>query len=109
MAPLIGNVFSIAFGRNLDAHSGARPEGGIPVLNATVVRAALAGPESDASHQCLQGRECYASSIVMTTVACTVALLLALYAGWRDSRKARWQAMRGRSAPAEVVWDAGSD
>ena len=88
-----GNVFSIAFGRNLDAHA---PAG--PALNSTA-----APPPSDASHQCLQGRECYAGSLVMTTAACALALALGVYAGWRDWRDERRRRALLARAPRLVV------
>lgn len=107
-----GNVFSIAFGRNLDAHAPAGPEATISSINSTLVEAALnarAGPESDNAHQCLLGRECYASSLVMTIVACSLALCLGLYAGWKDYRQSRRQLSRGRPPSSEVVWESSED
>ena len=107
-----GNVFSIAFGRNLDAHNRdpARPSNSSSLPD---LLARAAAPESDTSHQCLQGRECYASSLLLTIAACTLALALCVYAGWKDYRQVRRQhqhvhahGLRGRS---EVVWDAGND
>ncbi|KAI0092889.1 major facilitator superfamily domain-containing protein [Irpex rosettiformis] len=97
LSPLIGgNVFSIAFGRNLDAHAPSEPQD------------ALTLPNSDASHQCLLGRECYASSLLMTIAACSTALLLSLYAGWRDYRQAKRE-LHHRHPQGSVLWDAGED
>lgn len=103
-----GNVFSIAFGRNLDAHAPAEAAQNATTSVASVLARAAAG--SDSSHQCLQGRECYASSLVMTITACTVALTLSVYAGWRD-----WKVQKRRldgpgrgihaHVPGEVVWE----
>src|SRR5258706_4781801 len=66
---LAGNLFSLVFGRNLDAHAPTRtnvhheldhrPRGGLP--------------STDARHQCLEGRLCYADSATLTIVACVVA------------------------------------
>lgn len=113
LSPVIGgNVFSIAFGRNLDAHNPGAPEGATRNSSTSLLRSfadARADVDSDVSHQCLQGRECYASSLLMTTAACSFALLLALYAGWKDYRMSRHQLARGRSAHNEVSWESGSD
>ena len=45
-----------------------------------------AGIPTDRAHQCLSGRTCYADSLKITIAACTFALVLALYAGWKDYR-----------------------
>ena len=68
-------------------------------------------PGSDASHQCLLGRECYASSLLMTIGACVTALCLSLYAGWRDYQQAKLKEHYHHSSRARgaVVWDAGED
>lgn len=118
-----GNIFSIMFGRNLDAHAPAEPAANSTLsslspfnstLNSTLPSMlARAGPglPSDSSHQCLQGRECYAGSLVLTIAACTCALALSVVAAWRD-----WRSERRREAllraphvhvhAPEVVWDA---
>lgn len=120
-----GNVFSIAFGRNLDAHAPTEPaeptSNGTAALSAiyptlanatrALVAARAGGSvESDASHQCLQGRTCYVDSLVLTTAACTLALVLSVYAGWRDYRSEKRRSAilnRERHAPVpQVVWDA---
>ena len=82
-------MFSIAFGRNLDAHAPADPQ---PAVLANATAAAimtLRAPVDtiDKSHQCLQGKECYVGSLLMTTVACSIALVLAIWAGWWDYRQ----------------------
>ncbi|KAI0688651.1 MFS general substrate transporter [Cytidiella melzeri] len=107
LSPLLGgNMFSIAFGRNLDAHAPSEPQDSSRAsVSATLINTALkarAGP--DASHQCLLGRECYASSLLMTTAACTVALCLSLYAGWKDYRQSK-----RHGALERVVWEAAED
>ncbi|KAF8839373.1 MFS general substrate transporter [Paxillus ammoniavirescens] len=67
LAPLIGgNLFSLMFGRNLDAH---------------------AQPPSE--HQCFDGRECYVDSLKVTMVACVVSLGLSVWAGIRDGQKGK--------------------
>ncbi|EDQ98764.1 uncharacterized protein LACBIDRAFT_192361 [Laccaria bicolor S238N-H82] len=59
-----GNLFSLVFGRNLDAHE--------------------ASPS-----QCGQGLECYVATIYLTIGATFLSILLSLWAGWRDWRKIR--------------------
>lgn len=64
-SPLVGgNVFSLAFGKNLDAHT--------PTVE---------------NLQCLEGRECYVASLHMTIASTFVAFVLAVWAGHRDHRK----------------------
>ncbi|KZS96006.1 MFS general substrate transporter [Sistotremastrum niveocremeum HHB9708] len=93
VSPAIGgNLFSLAFGRNLDAHD--------PTL------ASPAGEVSgraigDAAHQCLQGLTCYVDTLKLTIAACSLAFLLSLLAGWREWRR--------RKDESSVVWDAGAD
>ena len=81
MAPVVAsNIFSLAFGKNYDAHArvpptpspSPSPRGGLP-----------------SELLCYQGRECYVSSLRITTFACFVAIGLSLYAGWLDHRKQR--------------------
>ncbi|KAH9936843.1 MFS general substrate transporter [Epithele typhae] len=132
LSPMIGgNVFSIAFGRNLDAHA----DGPGPAPNATSVTSALSAITSHlsavagtstaaaaaelgaraggapAAHHCVDGRACYVDSLRMTVGACCVALALGVYASWRDLRRQRLQAQwRGVGAgPTVVVWDGEED
>jgi hypothetical protein len=75
MSPMGGGyLFSLAFGRNLDAH--APHESGTPAPRGT-----------SSAHQCLEGRACYVDSLRLTTIACAVAVVLSVWAGWRDRRK----------------------
>ena len=121
-----GNIFSIAFGRNLDSHdddSGAgSPGSGNSTLTSTIAAitptlTSLSSPPSPtavpigarggipSSHHCIIGRACYVDSLKMTIVACCLALGLAVYASWRDLRKQRKWASRAEG-PAVVVWDS---
>ncbi|KAK7689991.1 hypothetical protein QCA50_006633 [Cerrena zonata] len=124
LSPMIGgNIFSIAFGRNLDAHapsdSAAAPSSSstssivstaTAAITSTVISSSTlttrGGLPSD--HQCLQGRICYADSLKMTIFACCFALLLALYAGWidRHSVKGHGRALLPESeSETEVLWE----
>ncbi|KAI0959036.1 hypothetical protein AcW1_003984 [Taiwanofungus camphoratus] len=116
LSPMIGsNIFSIAFGRNLDAHApkseamatGADSPAARLTSLRTVSRAGWLysrdGPPS--THQCLDGRACYVDTLKLTITACCVALVLALYAGWRDQRRQAKVALRGVEAVPEVVWE----
>jgi len=67
-----GNIFSIAFGRNLDAHE--TPE-------SSLVSRAF---PSLAPHRCLSGRECYVQTLYWNVWACVAALCLSIWAGRRD-------------------------
>ncbi|KZT13250.1 MFS general substrate transporter [Laetiporus sulphureus 93-53] len=93
LSPVLGsNVFSIAFGRNLDAHAPG---------HSTSVPVPRAGLPS--STQCLEGRSCYTDSLKLTIGACSVALALALYAGWRDRRRQLRIAQQSAEAVPELV------
>jgi hypothetical protein len=80
-----GNVLSIAFGRNLDAHETPSDSSNLP----TDVQ------QSASAHQCLVGRECYVQSLYWNLLACTIALCLSVWAGKRDWSHSRSQ-LRGQ-------------
>lgn len=83
LAPLIGgNIFSIMFGRNLDAHT---PRGEEENTSHNVTR--FVGGEMSEQQRCLMGRECYVSSLRVTLVACMIALALSTWAATRDERR----------------------
>lgn len=95
---IAGNLFSLAFGSNLDAHS-RPPEDVVPPLWR---RGGL--PISDDDRQCLEGRLCYSESITLTIAACMVAFVLSVIAGYRDHRKHDLGA--GVEHPRrDVIWD----
>ncbi|KAI6010581.1 hypothetical protein EDC04DRAFT_788257 [Pisolithus marmoratus] len=83
LAPLVGgNIFSIMFGRNLDAHTPHEEDTSHDVTR-------VIGGASLSEHQCLIGRECYVSSLRVTLVACMVALALSTWAATREERRQR--------------------
>ncbi|EIW81731.1 MFS general substrate transporter [Coniophora puteana RWD-64-598 SS2] len=87
LSPLVGgNLFSLMFGRMLDAHDdGSAPSSSTPAPDAVLhTRAGL-----PSEHQCFDGRACYADSLRITTAACCLALALSIWAGVRDARKRR--------------------
>jgi len=90
--PIVGgNIFSIIFGRNLDAHE-------TPAASRSVLSRAppTTGPRP---HQCLSGRECYVQTLYLNVLACMVALCLAVWAGRRDWLQ--WQARTERMNTGE--------
>ncbi|PCH41731.1 MFS general substrate transporter [Wolfiporia cocos MD-104 SS10] len=99
LSPVIGsNIFSIAFGRNFDAHA-AEPS---PSRNAAslLLRAGL-----PSGQKCLQGRTCYSDSLKLTIGACCAALMLSAYAGWRDYRRQTKITPRSAVTIPEIVWE----
>jgi len=75
MSPMVaGNLFSIVFGRNLDAHEGARDQ-------PSIAEPALATP------QCLRGLQCYVDTLYLTAGATFLSILLSIWAGYRDRQK----------------------
>ncbi|TFK53323.1 MFS general substrate transporter [Heliocybe sulcata] len=100
LAPLLGgNAFSIAFGRNLDAH--AAPEDADQSVSPSSRLTRRGGLPS--THQCFDGGECYIASLYMTTVACLLALGLSIWVGWRDRKRS----ITGpkEKPPMDVVWE----
>ncbi|KAI6160923.1 major facilitator superfamily domain-containing protein [Pisolithus thermaeus] len=93
LAPLIGgNVFSIIFGRNIDAHTpreDMNTSRGVTRATNTADGAVLRDVLSE--RRCFAGQECYVSSLKVTLMACMVALILSTWAARRDKhrRKAR--------------------
>ena len=87
-SPLIGgNLFSVAFGWNLDKHS---PDSGGSDLPPTT------SPDTTVHAQCMDGVECYIWSLGLTTWMCILAFGLAVWAGYRDWKKsARGEKDRG--------------
>ncbi|KAJ7070365.1 major facilitator superfamily domain-containing protein [Mycena belliarum] len=87
LSPLAGgNLFSIAFGRNLDAHE--------PGESTAAAARAVA-------HQCLEGRSCYVATLGLTGTACFLAILLSALAAWRERRKL----IAAVAARPRVVWE----
>ncbi|KAE9405843.1 MFS general substrate transporter [Gymnopus androsaceus JB14] len=76
ISPLIGgNIFSLAFGKNLDAHSPVTPQ-------------MLFLVEKEKSRrQCREGRVCYVDALYLTIVGCALSVLLSIWAGWRDHKR----------------------
>ncbi|KAJ7470410.1 major facilitator superfamily domain-containing protein [Mycena latifolia] len=92
LSPLVGgNLFSIAFGRNLDSHE--------PGESTAAAAAAVAARV--AAHQCLEGRSCYVATLGLTGTACFAAILLSALAAWRERRKL----MAASAARPRVVWE----
>ncbi|KIK91177.1 hypothetical protein PAXRUDRAFT_831061 [Paxillus rubicundulus Ve08.2h10] len=86
-APLIGgNLFSLMFGRNLDAHV---PTPDPHTLLPTRILRSLVSRELPSEHQCFDGRECYVGSLKVTIVACVISLGLSIWAGSRDRQKGK--------------------
>lgn len=56
------------------------------------------------SDQCLNGRACYVDTFYLTIFACTIALIIALIASWRDRRRAKMVDNAG-PVPRDVLWD----
>ncbi|KAI5117521.1 hypothetical protein M0805_009529 [Coniferiporia weirii] len=106
VSPMIGgNLFSLAFGRNLDAHnppdeSAPTPTSILSSGGSLLVRAGL-----PAGQQCFAGRDCYVSSLYLTICACVLGLGLSLYAAWKDRRRMTAKL----SGYEEVLWEEDED
>ena len=97
-----GNLFSIVFGRNLDAHSPSSTEHlSHPTPESNIPRA-----DTPSEPQCDDGRNCYVGSLYITLAACCFSLGLSVWVAWRDRRKNTSVALRGNGPPTtEVVWE----
>jgi hypothetical protein len=93
LSPLFGgNLFSVAFGRNMDAHERTSSPTPMPP------------PPKVPPRQCLEGLEGYVDSLLYFTIpACVVALVLSIWAAWRDRKKAA-ETDRYRTLP-DVIWE----
>ena len=115
MSPIAGNLFSIVFGRNLDSHNAvvAAGAGGgdsdsvrrwgrnwnavaaihwsMPSLSTSSASSLKRAPSSGGltAPQCHLGRRCYVDTLYLTAGACSLSMLLSVWAGWRERRKLR--------------------
>ncbi|KAL5508642.1 hypothetical protein ACEPAH_6261 [Sanghuangporus vaninii] len=93
LSPLLGsNLFSLAFGHNLDSHSPPTNTPGDGEESKMLLRSLRwlrerAGTGLPPGEQCFAGRDCYVSSIYLTIGACSFAALLSAYAAWKDRRR----------------------
>ncbi|KAJ3777370.1 major facilitator superfamily domain-containing protein [Lentinula raphanica] len=96
LSPLFGgNIFSVAFGRNLDAHERTPGESSY-----------MPPPPGIPPRQCLEGLSCYVTSLRLTTGACVCALGLSVWAMRRDRRRIVEAERDGsyRRLP-DVIWE----
>jgi hypothetical protein len=94
MSPIVaGNLFSLVFGRNLDAHDGSS-------VKSSVIRSAVA-----AAPQCLEGLECYVNTIYLTSGATFLSVLLSIWAGYRDREKIAASRLRKRYLRRSTIQD----
>ncbi|KAL0071038.1 hypothetical protein AAF712_001596 [Marasmius tenuissimus] len=97
LAPMVGgNLFSIAFGRNLDAHEKAAASEPNPQTFA---------PKPEKELQCLDGKACYVDSIHLTTIACVVAMGLSAWAAWRDKKQHEDEIQKLNDARTDIIWE----
>ena len=90
---LAGNLFSLIFGRNLDAHS---PPSHDALLNPHPIHVYTA-PE------CLLGRNCYLDTIYLTIIATFLGILLSIWAGYRDRLKIAMSRKTKLASRSEVI------
>lgn len=89
LSPMIGgNIFSLAFGRNLDGHTS--DESNLPPTTS---------PDTTIHAQCMDGVECYIWSLKLTTWACLLALGLAVLAGYKDWKNGKEEEKDGGYRP----------
>ena len=85
LATIAGNLFSVMFGKNLDAHKSS------PVHDTLLIPPPLPPSTSNiqlySAPQCLLGLRCYLDSIYLTMLATFLAVLLSIWAGYRDRLK----------------------
>ncbi len=101
LSPVIaGNLFSLAFGRNLDAHSR-------PLEDVTEQEQWRRGglPPVDSGRQCLTGRLCYVDSVKLTIVACIVGFILSVVGALQDRRKRELTIPRREV----VIWETNEE
>ena len=86
-----GNVFSLVFGQNLDAHD--RPLTTLTTTTTTIASHLHDGPPAHPPSivvdpvQCLKGLDCYVSAIYLTLSATLVSIVLCVWAGYREKQR----------------------
>ncbi|KAG6840959.1 hypothetical protein C0991_003019 [Blastosporella zonata] len=97
-SPIVaGNLFSVVFGHNLDAHDSSPSD--TALLASGAATTTLTGT-------CKLGRECYVDALYLTMGACFLSILLSVWAGWRDRKKlAVGAAMARQNRASEVIWE----
>ncbi|KAI3610638.1 mfs transporter [Moniliophthora roreri] len=101
LSPSIGgNIFSVAFGRNLDAH-----ERDAATSKSNSANLGPSAPEKEI--QCLAGRTCYVDSLKLTTVACLVAIGLSIWAAYRDKKRVEEELEMASASRGgiDVIWE----
>ena len=99
MSPMVsGNLFSIIFGRNFDAHEGVQTEV-MPSPNGSLKFIRESDPTTSADLRCIQGLDCYVGTIYLTIGVTLLSILLSVWAGWRDKRRIR----DGKADPARFL------
>lgn len=89
LSPMIGgNLFSMAFGKNLDGHSS--DDSNLPPTTS---------PDTTIHALCMEGLECYIWSLRLTTWACVLAFGLAVWAGYKDWKKSKEEEKGGGYRP----------
>lgn len=91
--PVAGVLFSVEFGRNLDAHGEA----------SNVSSRAISSLASEAAPRCHSGRLCYVDTLYLTMASCFLSMVISAWVGWRDWRKSR---MVDVAMQRGVEWDA---
>jgi hypothetical protein len=105
LSPMLGgNLFSIAFGRNLDAHSIIGTQIASPTTLNSTSNMIASRTAISSEPQCLEGRDCYVASLYMTTAASCLALALGVWAGWKDQQKHAAVSSRAK-APTVMMWE----
>ena len=86
-------LFPLVFGRNLDAHDGTRDH---DALNPPFTH--VYSPP-----QCLLGLKCYSDAIYFTMVTTLLAILLSIYACYRDRLKIAMACKTKLAGACEVI------
>lgn len=95
LSPMVGgNLFSLAFGRNLDAHNPPAEDGDSAA--ALVTRGLPAG------EQCFAGKSCYVASLYLTIFACMLGFGLSVYSALKDRRRMK---IVKPEEYQEIIWE----
>ncbi|KAH8834961.1 major facilitator superfamily domain-containing protein [Flagelloscypha sp. PMI_526] len=110
LSPVVGsNIFSLIFGRNLDAHETHDP------TTSALLLLHRQKPDEDhvVKNLCKLGKGCYVDTFKLTIGANIIALIMSAYIAWRDWRREQASGEdelevfgNGRNNP---VWDEDED
>ena len=99
-----GNLFSLLFGRNLDAHNKSSPPNHLSSHNTLTNPPPPSLVHVYTAPQCSLGLNCYRDAIYLTMFATFLAIILSVWAGYRDWLKIVMLRKMELADRSELIW-----